>query len=97
LKENVNACESLNGFKKTQQISEWSRIYISSYELFSPVNYYTILYLIGARRVAEEASRARVRCAWGHITKLAPVLAPRGASLKVKGNVYYTGLASRLS
>ena len=36
----------------------------------------------------EEASRARVRCAWAKFRELAPVLTPRGASIKVKGRVY---------
>ena len=37
---------------------------------------------------AEEASRARVRCAWAKFRELAPILTSRGASLKVKGKIY---------
>ena len=37
---------------------------------------------------AEEASRARVRCAWGKFRELSPILTSRGASLKVKGKLY---------
>jgi hypothetical protein len=44
--------------------------------------------MIGAGGGAEEASRARVRCAWAKFRELAPVLTSRGASLKVKGKVY---------
>ena len=39
---------------------------------------------------AEEASRARVRCAWAKFRELSPVLTARGASLKVKGKLYST-------
>ena len=44
--------------------------------------------IIGSGGGAEEASRARVRRAWGIFRELAPILASRGASLKVKGKVY---------
>ena len=44
--------------------------------------------MIGSGGGAEEASRARVRCAWGKFRELAPILTSRGASLKVKGKVY---------
>ena len=43
--------------------------------------------MIGAGGGAEEASRARVRCAWAMFRELALVLTSRGASLKVKGNI----------
>ena len=46
--------------------------------------------VIGAGGGAEEASRARVRCAWAKFRSLAPVLTVRGASLKKKGKVYET-------
>jgi len=52
--------------------------------------------LIGAGGGVEEASRARVRCAWGKFMKLAPVLTSRGASLKVKGKVYRACIQSVL-
>ena len=39
-------------------------------------------------RGAEEASRARVRCAWGKFRDLRGLLTARGASLKVKGKIY---------
>ena len=44
--------------------------------------------MIAAGGGAEEASRARVRCAWAKFKELAPILTSRGASLKVKGRVY---------
>ena len=44
--------------------------------------------MIGSNGGAEEASRARVHCAWGKFRELASILASRGASLKVKGRVY---------
>ena len=44
--------------------------------------------MIGSSGGAEEAPRARVRCAWGKFRELAPILTSRGASLKVKGKVY---------
>jgi len=40
--------------------------------------------LIGASGGAEEASRARVRCAWENSRELARVITLMGASLKVK-------------
>jgi len=43
---------------------------------------------ISAGGGAEEASRARVRCAWAKFRELAPLLTSRGTSLKVKGKVY---------
>ena len=44
--------------------------------------------MIAAGGGAEAASRARVRCAWAKFRELAPILTSRGASLKVKGEVY---------
>ena len=46
--------------------------------------------MIGAGGGAEEASRARVRCAWGKFNELLPILTTRGASLKLKGKIYRT-------
>ena len=43
---------------------------------------------IVARGGVEEASRARVRCAWAKFRELAPILTSRGASFNVKGKVY---------
>ena len=37
---------------------------------------------------AEEATRARVKCAWSKFKELAPILTTRGASLKLKGKIY---------
>ena len=37
---------------------------------------------------AEDASRTRVRSAWGKFNELAPVLTKRGVSLKLKGKIY---------
>ena len=45
---------------------------------------------------AEEASRARVRCAWGKFNELAPIITSRGASLKLKGKIYRTCVQSVL-
>ena len=44
--------------------------------------------MIGPGDGAEEASRARVQCAWGKFRKLAPIVTSRCASIKVKGKVY---------
>jgi len=44
--------------------------------------------MIMAGGVAEEGSRARVRCAWGKFRELTPILTSRGASFIVKGRVY---------
>jgi hypothetical protein len=44
--------------------------------------------MIGNGGGAEEATRTRVRCAWGKFTELAPMLTRRGASLKMKGKIY---------
>jgi len=50
--------------------------------------------MIGSGGGAEEASRARVRCAWGKFRELSPILTSRGASLKVKGKLYRTCVQS---
>ena len=44
--------------------------------------------VIGDGGGAEDASRARVRCAWSKFRELDPILTKRGASLKVKGKIY---------
>jgi hypothetical protein len=44
--------------------------------------------MIGAGGGADEASRARVRCAWSKFRELSPLLTSRGVSLKVKGRLY---------
>ena len=44
--------------------------------------------VIGKGGGAEEASRARVRCAWGKFRDLRRLLTARGASLRVKGKIY---------
>src|SRR3989441_6475972 len=44
--------------------------------------------VIGKGGSAEEASRARVRCAWGKFRDLRRLLTARGASLRVKGMIY---------
>ena len=38
--------------------------------------------------LSQEASRTRVRSAWGKFNELAPVLTKRGVSLKLKGKIY---------
>ncbi len=43
--------------------------------------------MIGAGGGAEEASRMRVKCAWGKFSELRPLLTTRGASLKLKGKI----------
>src|SRR5260221_223706 len=44
--------------------------------------------MIGAGGGAEDASRTRVRCAWGKFNELKSFLASRGTSLKLKGKIY---------
>ena len=44
--------------------------------------------MIGTGGGVEEASRARVRCAWGKFRELSPILISNGASLNVKGKLY---------
>jgi len=44
--------------------------------------------MIGARGGAVEASRTRLRCAWGKFRELSQILTTRRASLKVKGKIY---------
>jgi len=44
----------------------------------------------------EEASRARVRCAWAKFQELVPLLTSRGASFKVNGQVYRACIQSVL-
>jgi len=52
--------------------------------------------MIGAGGGAEEASRTRVRCAWGKFRELLPILTMRGASLKLKGKIYRSCVQSVL-
>lgn len=40
--------------------------------------------MIGAGGGVEEATRTRVKCAWGKFRELAPILTKRGVSLKIK-------------
>ena len=54
---------------------------------FSCANQFCFLLFIGFIE-AEEASRTRVRSAWGKFNELAPVLTKRGVSLKLKGKIY---------
>jgi hypothetical protein len=44
--------------------------------------------MIGAGGGSEEASRVRVKCAWGKFRELGPILTSRGPSLKLKGKIY---------
>ena len=44
--------------------------------------------MIGAGGGCEEASRTRVKCAWGKFRELIPVLTTRGVSAKLKGKIY---------
>ena len=44
--------------------------------------------MLCAGRGPEDASRTRVRSAWGKFNELAPVLTKRGVSLKLKGKIY---------
>jgi hypothetical protein len=44
--------------------------------------------MIGSGGGSEEASRCRVRCAWGKFRELLPILADRGVSLRLKGKFY---------
>ena len=46
--------------------------------------------VIGAGGGAREASMARVRCAWAKFSELGAILKRRGASLRVKGNLFRT-------
>ena len=43
---------------------------------------------LGAGGGAEEAARARVRCAWAKIKELSPILTAHGASYCIKGKIY---------
>jgi hypothetical protein len=52
--------------------------------------------MIGAGGGVEDAVRTRVRCAWGKFNLLSPMLARRGASLKVKGRIYVSYVRSVL-
>src|SRR5208282_2006785 len=52
--------------------------------------------MIGSGGGTEEASRMRVKCAWGKFRELAPILMARRASLRLKGNVYHICVQSVL-
>ena len=36
----------------------------------------------------EEATRTRIKCAWGKFRELAPILTKRGVSLKIKEKIF---------
>ena len=44
--------------------------------------------MLGEGGGCEEASRIRVKCAWGKFRELAPFLTSKGASLKLRGKIY---------
>ena len=46
--------------------------------------------MFSAKGGAEDAVRARVRCAWGKFKELSPILTSRGVSLKLKGKIFKT-------
>ena len=52
--------------------------------------------MIGSEGGAEEASRMRVKCAWGKFRELTPILTARRAEAKLKGKVYRTCVQSVL-
>ena len=43
---------------------------------------------------AEEAAKARVRCAWAKFKELSPILTAQGASYRIKGKIYKAWLQS---
>ena len=45
----------------------------------------------------EEAARARVRCAWAKFKELSPILTARGASYRIKGEIYKACVQSVLT
>ena len=45
---------------------------------------------------AEDASVARVRCAWGKFRELSPILTKRGASHKIKRKLYRASVQSAM-
>jgi hypothetical protein len=52
---------------------------------------HTFCYLgdvIGDGGGTEEATTARVKCAWSKFKELAPILTTRGAFLQLKGKIY---------
>jgi hypothetical protein len=52
--------------------------------------------MLGCGGSAGEASRTRVRCAWGKFNQLKPMLARKSASLKIKGKIYRSCVQSVL-
>ena len=44
--------------------------------------------MIGAGGDAEDAVRARIRCAWSKFNELEPILTAQGASLRLTGRIY---------
>ena len=50
--------------------------------------------MIGSGGAAEDAPSMRVKCAWGRVRELSPILSARRASLKLKGKVYRTCVQS---
>ena len=52
--------------------------------------------MIGLGGDSDEAARARMRCAWAKFRELSPILTARGASLRVKGQIYWACVQSVL-
>ena len=52
---------------------------------------------LGAGGGADEAARARVRCAWAKFKKLSPILTALGASYHMKGKIFRASVQSVLT
>ena len=52
---------------------------------------------LGPRGGVEEAERARVRCAWANFKELSPIPTARGASYRIKGEIYRACVQSVLT
>jgi len=90
LKEDLNyKCSACLGQVQGRNGSEVKEIELGQGEKLEVVQKFCYLGdMIGSGGGAEEASRARVRCAWGKFNQLTPMLTGRGASWNVKGKIY---------
>ena len=82
-------CAKCVSCHSTIQVEKIKEIVIEANENLECVERFCYLGdMISAGGGAEEASIARIRCAWAKFRELAPILTSRGASLVVKGRVY---------
>src|SRR5664279_5201533 len=83
---NVEDVLNVDGIMRGEVKKEMEIEYVGILECVEKICY--LGDMIEAGGGAEEASRARVRCAWSKFQELSSILTSRGASLRVKRKLY---------